>query len=216
MHIRWSNYFCSQGEPNFILLPLLHIVPKCPREPDISRKKGKSTVSNLREHPLPSFGVGFFPSRISPKNKTGIPEFEILYLILRPFKTFLSGTEQFGPVPNFSQIFPRFFRAMRPENSCLVLVSPIREVASSLVLSRLKKKLRNADLYIVPNMFFKMCLSLWVYFECLRLLVGHQFLQYFTLQKQLELHLSRGETGELLPDRNAEPYPHKQRAEIVV
>ena len=46
-------------------------------------ESGKFPVPSIREHPLPGpvsvlpFGTGQLLSRLSPKNETGIPEFEI-------------------------------------------------------------------------------------------------------------------------------------------
>ena len=46
-------------------------------------KFGNFPVPSIREHPLPGpvsvppFGTGQLPSRLSPENETGIPEFEI-------------------------------------------------------------------------------------------------------------------------------------------
>ena len=68
-------------------------------------KSGKFLVPNIQEHPLPStvsvppFGTGHFPSRLSPENETGIPEFEIWYFYSRNsrnselLRNFLLGTE---------------------------------------------------------------------------------------------------------------------------
>ena len=63
--------------------------------------------------------------------------------ILVHFKTIQEFPEWYRAVP--SQISPGFSWATGPENSSLVLVPPIQEVGSGLVLSRLKKKLWNAD-----------------------------------------------------------------------
>ena len=47
-------------------------------------KSRKFPLPSIREHPLsgpvsvPPFGTGQFPSRLSPKNETGIPKFEVL------------------------------------------------------------------------------------------------------------------------------------------
>ena len=54
----------------------------------------------------------------------------------------------FGKLQFIFQIFPGFSRAMGPENRSLVPVPAIRDLLSSLVLSRLiLSKLGNADLY---------------------------------------------------------------------
>ena len=48
-------------------------------------KYRKFPIPSIWEHPLtgtvsvPPFGTGHFPSRLSPKNETGIPKFEIMY-----------------------------------------------------------------------------------------------------------------------------------------
>ena len=56
----------------------------------------------------------------------------------------------------FSQIFPKFSGATEPKNSGLVLVPPIWEMMSCLVLSRLiLNELRNADLYFRQKMWTK-------------------------------------------------------------
>ena len=65
------------------------------------------------------------------------------------FSLFQDHSRISRPVPNFSQIFPGFSWATGPENSCLVPILPIWEVASSLVLSC-------HDLYIKPQKVFKL------------------------------------------------------------
>ena len=46
------------------------------------QKSEKFPIPSIQEHPLPGpvsippFGTGHFPSRLSPENETGIPEFE--------------------------------------------------------------------------------------------------------------------------------------------
>ena len=60
-------------------------VPEChfPGTGFFPVKSGKFPVPSIREDPLPGpvsvppFGTGQLPSRLSPKNETGIPKFEI-------------------------------------------------------------------------------------------------------------------------------------------
>ena len=62
-------------------------IPEChfPGTGFFQEKFRKFPVPSIQEHPLPGtisvlpFGSGHFPSRLSPENETGIPEFEILY-----------------------------------------------------------------------------------------------------------------------------------------
>ena len=60
-------------------------VPECqfPGTGYFLKKFWKFPVPSIREHPIPgpgsvpAFGNGQLPSRLSPENETGIPEFEI-------------------------------------------------------------------------------------------------------------------------------------------
>ena len=82
-------------------------IPEChfPGTGFFLEKSGKFPIPSIREHPLPGpvsvppFGTGHFPSRLSPENETGIPEFEISGKFGKNFRNsvldgnFLLGTE---------------------------------------------------------------------------------------------------------------------------
>ena len=106
---------------------------------------------------LGNFLVGCSARKFEIKNKTNqdyfFKESNLIFLfflvpaLLRDCSLCWDHLEVVQSSPVLSRIFPGFSRATGTENISLVPVRPIQKVASRPVLSRLKKKLGNADLY---------------------------------------------------------------------